>query len=149
MMVVPADLVLRQLGPGWARTNHAHTTERRSERMALPSKVAVTHQTREDIQCCADKTISRSVGRQLFEAAIHLASGQQLLRFRFEDVDPSADTGKTLRPVLISARNIPAQTLLNRVSQQPRDQIGNLCQIFLDERIEGSLDTRQIGCIQH
>ncbi|AIO95708.1 Uncharacterised protein [Burkholderia pseudomallei] len=44
--------------------------------------------------------------------------------------------------MLISARNVPAQTLLHGMSQQFCDQIGNILKVILYERIEYLFDAR-------
>lgn len=44
--------------------------------------------------------------------------------------------------MLISARNVPAQTLLHCMSQELCDQIGNFFKVILYERIEYLFDAR-------
>jgi hypothetical protein len=147
--VVSSDLVRDEFAARRAGTADACTAECRRQRTALAPQVAVADKSGHQFQGRTDKSVARRVDCQFLEAAKNLSFGKKLPRFRGKNIYPAPDARERIFTMAIASGEIPPQATLNGTGQKPRDQFGNIFDFFVNQRVEGASDARQIRGVQH
>ena len=66
-----------------------------------------------------------------------------------EQVDPTTHAGQHGLAVPIAAGEVPADPPLDLARQEPTDEIRQVGEILLDQRVEASAETRDVGGVEH
>jgi hypothetical protein len=106
-------------------------------------------QENDPLECCSHEAVACRIESEFVKPARDLTAVDETFRLCSQQVDTTTDARQNRLSVSVASREVPAHPPFDLPRQKSSDEIRQVGEIFLYQRVEAARETREIRRIEH